>query len=235
MTIYYHLSPNKLTAEESFAARIQLNGSADLSDIVAKIVSQGTTVRAPDILAVLENAVQAANDYLLLGIRVNFGGLCDLFPKISGKFTSASDGYDPARHRVDVAASPGRRVRAAVRARAAVEKVPNRTPAPVLLEYLDLASGTTNDRLSPGTIGTIHGSRLRFDPARPDEGIFLVGADDFVRRVGQLSQIEPRHLIFQVPALAAGLTLRLEVRTRFTAAGEVRSGRLDAPLTSVPA
>ena len=227
MSIKYSLTPNKLTETESYAAKIQLTGSADLDDIVARIVDQGTTVRPADILAVLENAVQATNSLLLEGMRVNLGGLCDLFPKISGKFTGPTDGYDPARHQVDVAAAPGVRVRDAIRASAAVEKLEGNKPLPVLLQVADLASGAIDTVLTVGSVGTLDGNRLRFYPASADEGLYFVpsagGADT---KASLLQKNSPSQLVFVTPALTAAAAYWLEVRTRFTANGELRSGRL---------
>ena len=227
MTIKYRLTPNKLTETECYAAKVQLTGSADLDDIVARIVDQGTTVRPPDILAVLENAIQATNSLLLEGMRVNLGGLCDLFPKISGKFTGPTDGYDPARHQVDVGSAPGVRVRDAIRAEAAVEKLEGSKPLPVLLQVADLATGEIDTVLTVGSVDTLDGNRLRFDPAKVDEGLYFVAvADGAATKVTLLQKNSPSQLVFVTPALTAAASFWLEVRTRFTENGELRSGRL---------
>jgi hypothetical protein len=233
MTIKYNLSQNKLTQEECYAARVQLSGSADLNDIVARIVNQGTTVRPPDILAVLENAVEAANALLLEGMRVNLGGLVDLFPKISGKFTGPTDGYDPARHQVDVAATPGVRVRDTVRANAVVQKEETIKPVPVLLRFQDLLSNTTNDKVTSGGVITIDGNRLRVHPAADDEGLYLIAADGQEFKIINLQKNSPGQIVAQTCALPAGMGYHVEVRTRYTDEGELRIGRLDYALTAI--
>lgn len=233
MTIHYHLARNRLTAEESYTARIEPGGSAYLADLVEKIVSQGTTVRAPDILAVLENAVVAASDLLAYGIRVHLGDLVELFPKITGKFASPTAPFDRAVHRIDVGAVPGRRVRAALQRGASVARVAATQSRPLPLAYQDLASGTSNEQLSSRTIGTLRGNRLAFHPAAADEGIFFVAADGSQTQATLVSQNTARTLVFQTPAFPPGLALHLEVRARLRQTKDLRVGRLDAVLTTV--
>ena len=174
MTIDYSLYQNKLTeASDLYAAQVLITSSADLETIADRIVEQGSTVTRTDVIAVLEGAVNAVENLLLEGARVNFGGLFDLFPKIKGKFNGITDHYDPSRHQVDVGATPGARVRKTVRENAAVTKLETVLPMPLVLEYTDLGTGETNNHVTSGNIGTINGSRLSFDETAEDEGIYF--------------------------------------------------------------
>ena len=83
----------------------------------------------------------------------------------------------------------------------------------------------------------LSGSRLKFDPAEADEGIYFVSTVAGETKVTTVQKNKPSQLVFLVPALAAG-TYHLEVRARMgsgTSARELRIGRLDSTLTAIPA
>nr|VFK32382.1 MAG: protein of unknown function (DUF4469) with IG-like fold [Candidatus Kentron sp. MB]VFK35308.1 MAG: protein of unknown function (DUF4469) with IG-like fold [Candidatus Kentron sp. MB]VFK77232.1 MAG: protein of unknown function (DUF4469) with IG-like fold [Candidatus Kentron sp. MB] len=161
----------------------------DLDTIVRRITEHGGSVTEGDVRAVLLETVKVCESLLLEGFRVNPGDLCDLFPRITGVFHGATDHFDPARHRVEVGANPGHRLRNTVRDNAHVMKEGIATrPVPIPQEYLDLGSGETNGALTPGGIGTLNGARLKFDPAQSDEGIFLI-TEDSARPEAQANRI----------------------------------------------
>jgi hypothetical protein len=136
MSIKYVLQKNNLVEEPNvYAASVRITNSVGLQEITDRIVEQGTTVRRADVLAVLENALTACDSMLLDGMRIQLGGLVDLFPKIKGSFEGPTDIYDPARHKVDVAAMPGSRVRSTFRQNASVEKEESVKPVPGLVAF----------------------------------------------------------------------------------------------------
>ncbi len=61
-----------------------------------------------------------------------------------------------------------------MRVAAKVEKVEAVKPSPNPIEYRDIGSDTTNDTVTVGNIGQLSGSRLKFDPAEADEGLYFV-------------------------------------------------------------
>ena len=237
MSIKYVLQKNKLVEEpNAYAASVRITNSVGLEEITDRIVEQGTTVRRADVLAVLENALTACDSMLLDGMRIQLGGLVDLYPKIKGSFEGPTDIYDPARHQVDVAAMPGNHVRSTFRQNASVVKEEAIKPVPGLVAFdqipepsgMSADSALTSTPLVPNAIGTIDGHRLRFDPTKSDEGIFLVPiAGGTATKVTNVQKNMPKQLVFQVPAVPSSATWYLEVRTRYTAEGELRIGRLD--------
>jgi len=235
MAINYALFENHLTSDpDDYAASTQTNGTADLDQIAQRMIDQGSTTTKADILAVLEDTIKACESYLLDGFRVDFGGMCRLSPSVSGVFDGIIDTFDPSRHRIDVNAAVGKRIRKTIRENASVAKVETVLPAPSPMEYVDLASGQTNGAITAGTIGTINGHRLKFDPGLPDEGIFLIDtATSIATRVTAIQKNKPGQLVFLVPSAAAPATpVELEVRARLgDASSELRTGRLDAVLT----
>ena len=232
MTIDYALYKNKLTEDtDLYAARALITSSAGLEAIADRIVEQGSTVTRTDCIAVLEGAVTAVQSLLLDGARVNFGGLFDLYPKIKGKFSSITDHYDPSRHQVDIGATPGSRVRKYVRENATVGKLETVLPQPLVLEFYDLGSDTTNTTITPGNIGTLKGARLSFDPNNAEEGIFIMDtASTATIQLNITQKNKPSELVFMVPAFAFE-SVYIEVRKHFTTDGDLRIGRLNYTLT----
>ncbi len=237
MPINYALFENNITADpDDYAAIVQISGSADGDDLVQDIVDQGTTVNKPDILAVTAALEPACQRRVEQGQRVNYFGMMDFFPRIKGVFTGPTDSFDPARHGIDIGANPGSELREAVRVGATVEKVEAVKPSPNPIEYRDIGSDTTNDTVMVGNIGQLSGSRLKFDPAEADEGLYFVADAGGDTKVVTIQKNKPAQLVFLVPTLAAG-TYHLEVRARMgsgTSARELRIGRLDAALTVLP-
>ncbi|MBN1516485.1 DUF4469 domain-containing protein [Candidatus Sumerlaeota bacterium] len=232
MPINYALFENNLTsAPEDYAAQVQITASADLHDIVQRIVQQGSLSTEAEITAVLEDAIKACESLLLEGHRVNLGGLVELYPRVTGIFDSVTDTFDSSRHRIDIGANPGSRIRKTVRRGAQVMKVEFAKPMPTLVEYADLGSGETNGTVTPGNIGTLNGRRLKFNPNKSDEGIFFLAVSSGAGiKVPAAQKNRPTQLIFVIPAVPPG-DYYLEVRARQRDGAELRTGRLDATLT----
>lgn len=232
MPIHYALFENNLTADpDDFAAIVQVVDSTDLDALAQRMVERGSTTTRADILAVLEDAIGACESLLLDGMRVNFGGLVELFPRVRGVFTGATDAFDAARHAVDVGANPGARIRKTVRDNAALVKDEAVKPAPNPIEFRDIASDTSNGQVTPDNIGQLSGNRLKFDAAQADEGAyFVLVALGTTTKVATVQKNKPSQLVFLIPTLPAG-DYQIEVRARISGGTELRTGRLDAVLT----
>lgn len=84
-------------------------------------------------------------------------------------------------------------------------RIPILTPAKLRSHAGPVGTQTTNDEVTPGNIGELTGSRLRYDPAAADEGIFFVAAADGAETKVDCVQLnKPASQVFMVPALVAG-------------------------------
>ncbi|MBN2447747.1 MAG: DUF4469 domain-containing protein [Phycisphaerae bacterium] len=238
MPIKYALFANHITSDPNdYAATVEISDSADGNDLVQDILNQGSTVTAPDILAVTAALKTACQRRIEQGQRVNYFGMMDFFPRIKGVFNGPTDVFDPARHHIDVGANPGSELREVVRSTATVLKVEALKPTPNPIEYRDVATGTTNDQVTPGNIGQLSGSRLKFDSSHSDEGIYFVATAGGETKASLLQKNKPAQLVFMVPNSLAGGTYHIEVRARMatgTVARELRIGRLDATVMVGP-
>lgn len=233
MPIRYCLVDNIITADpDDYYAQVQITNSVGLPEITDRMVSLGSTVVKADILATIELLHQAVLELILEGNRVNLAGIVDVYPRMQGVFTGITDVYDSSRHQVGVTASAGASLREQVRLQAVVQKDETIKPRPNPLQYADLASDSTDSILTPGTIGTVSGSRLKYNSTNPDEGIYLVptGAGSAVK-VSAVQKNKPTQLVFLVPAGLAAGSYWLEVRARVRGVESLTLGRLDSVLT----
>ena len=232
MPINYALFENNLTSDPAdFAASVQVSGSLDLDGLSDRMIAQGSTTTRADIMATLEDAILACEGALLDGMRINFGGLVELFPRVKGVFSGALDDFDSARHTVDVGANAGVRVRNTVRAKATTQRVEAIKPKPSPIEYVDIGSATTNDQITPANIGQLSGSRLKFDTLAADEGVYFVATAGGETKVATMQKNKPSQLVFLIPAGLIAGTYNIEVRARVGNGTELRIGRLDPVLT----
>nr|VFJ53974.1 MAG: DNA-binding domain-containing protein [Candidatus Kentron sp. DK] len=240
MPIRYGLNESHLgngTEDNTYTARVLAPDSADLGTIVERVTAQGSKWTGEDVRAVMGAVTHAVEDLLVEGRRINIDGLCELYPRIAGVFHGITDHFDPARHRVDVGARPSIKLRHTVRESAHVTKEETIKPTPAPLEYQDIGSGDTDGALTPGNIGTLNGHRLKFDPAKADEGIFLLPVKATAdspkeTRITVVQKNKPSQLVFLVPADLAKGGYQLEVRARVQGSTELRLGRLDATLSA---
>ena len=238
MPIKYALFENHVTSDPNdYAGIVQVSGSASGDDLVQDIIDQGSTVTKADVLAVTADLKLAVQRRIEMGQRVNYFGMSEYFPRVKGVFNGPVDPWDPASHHLDVGSNPGSELRDAVRAGATPERVEAIKPAPNLIEYFDFGSDTANDTVTVGSAGKISGSRLKFDAAAADEGIYFVATAGGETKVTLVTYNKPGRLDFLVPATLVPGTYNLEVRARQgePPAGpdnrELRVGRLDAVLT----
>jgi hypothetical protein len=238
LPIKYALFENHVTSDpDDYCGVVEISGSADGDDLVQDIIDQGSTVTRADILAVTANLKLALQRRLEMGQRVNYFGVVDCFPRIKGVFNGPTDPWDASRHRVDVGCNPGSDLREAVRVEATVERVEAVKPRPNPVEYRDVGSDTTNDQVTVGNVGQLSGSRLKFNPAKSDEGAYFIPASGAAVKVTEFQKNKPGQLVFLIPATLVPGTYHLEVRARQgqppkgTDNRELRAGRLDATLT----
>jgi hypothetical protein len=112
---------------------------------------------------------------------------------------------------------------------AQVQKQTLTTRQPRLLQYINPNNGDGNQTLTPGGGAQLMGEFLSFDPADPDQGIFLTAGDQESIRAEVVMRNTPSDLIFLVPSGLPAGKYRLEVCARFGA--ELRTGVLKHPLT----
>jgi len=235
MTISYNIQQSRLsTSTDDYFARVSLTSSADIDRIIARMIEQGSTITKSDAYAVIEEAIKATESLLIDGMRVNFGGLVQLYPKIKGKFTGPLDSYNSSRHKLDVGATPGGRVRKALKQNGQVKQQEAVLPEPNIYQVFDFESDEINGPITLGGICSIRGNRLKFNSDSSDEGIYFIRTTDNSEiRISHIFKNMPKELVFTVPkTLIAEESYYLEVRSRILDGADLRIDRFNASVTA---
>ena len=209
------------------SARVKSKGRISFDALTSMVANRRTTVAKSDALSVLEDFFDTLEELLQDGYTVSTPHAV-MRPTIQGNFDSATDEFDPHRHKVVVRITPGKRLQRAMRD-VHVRKLKWDPPHPQPLNWIDVATGRERGPITPGGDGRIVGARLLFDPDDPKQGVFFIAADGTETRAVGLTLNTPGQLIVRIPPLPAG-PYKLEVRALVNNY-QVRSGRFDGILT----
>jgi hypothetical protein len=228
MTVDFFIVKSPLAAHPTgHAARVKTKHTITFEKLVDEVANRNTTVAKSEVLSVLEDFFETVEEALQDGDTVVTPHTV-LRPSIQGNFDSATDEFDPQRHKIIVRISPGKRLRKAMRD-VDVRKVEWDPPHPRPLTWYDVATEMQYGPITPGGDGHIIGSGLRFDPDDPRQGVFFIAADGTATRAENMVLNTPGLLTLHNPMLPAG-PYRIEVRALVNN-HEVRAGQIDAIMT----
>lgn len=212
------------TRAKVFFARVVPSGILDQDDLVSRMLKRGSTFSEADLRGAMLLYEEVVMQAVAEGYHVNTP-LFNLRPSIKGTFKGLVDQFDPNRHSIDVSMSKGVDFSSNLRTASAKRTfVPD--PCPKLLFYRDCNSDTRNGQLTAAGIGEIYGEELNFDTKNPACGVFFISeTTGEATAVGVFSLVNPKRLMFLVPALAAG-KYRLEVRKSYSQDAQIRTGTL---------
>lgn len=111
-----------------------------------------------------------------------------------------------------------------------VEKINAPVVSPLVVEYIDAKTKVSNSVLTPGSIGTLAGSDLKFNTANVNEGVFFIDSAGTETKAEIYSDVFDTEVKFVVPALAASI-YTVELRKAYTKDNVIRIGTLDDNLT----
>ena len=230
MTIKFYLQPTPLTpAPNDQSARVVSDESIDIEGIIPRVLKRGTLVTETDVRAVLTIFFDEVTDLVADGNTVLLP-LVNIRPGIKGVFTNAADSFDSSRHSKKASLSPGVLLTKKMD-EAKVEKLSGYHPSPELLEFTDINTQTINTLITPGGIGKITGSELKFNPANPLEGLFLVDSAGAATQVSIFATRTEGTLMFSIPSTLGIGSYTPEVRKGYGANASLRTGVLNEPVT----
>jgi len=230
MTIRYALIQNEtLVGKNRLVAQVYSVGTLDEEELIRRVSAAGTTVSESDTRAVFANLKKLLREAILDGFNVNIG-LGTFSTRIKGVFEDYTDRFDPNRHEINIVFRTARWLVKDVRNQARTHKIPPHEMQPNLSSFLDVVTKQRNSIMTPGGIGRIYGSRLKFDPTDPDQGLYILGENRGVLRVKVIAENRPHKIIFLIPALPAG-SYRLAVRAAVHGGASLETGFLSAALT----
>ena len=209
----YYLMENKLTEEDNYSARVQVEVSHNLDGIINLILDRRNVMSRTDLVAAFNAFFETVQGCIERGESINLP-LFNMGYSISGVFDDDDDTYDAARHRLKVNLNDGLLITKAIE-NIKLTKVEAHDTEPDIKNFKDTASNTVNQTLTPGSIFELTGSRLKIVGDEALTGLFFVAKDGSETRVSLIAQNSYKKLIAQAPKLPPG-TYRLRLRTQST-------------------
>ncbi|WP_309398466.1 DUF4469 domain-containing protein [Cerasicoccus maritimus] len=232
-TLKYTLHQNPLNGD-AYMATMTPSRAVEIEEIIKQMKLLGSTVTEADIRAVVTELLRVVEHQLLAGRSVNLGGIVRLWFGIRGKFVDEHDAYDADRHELYLHAVAGQPFRKRIQGSVVPEKIETVDRAPRLYRLIDKGSGQDSATLTPGRNAIIKGKRLKFNEDQPDEGVFFIHQPSNVEtRADEITRNDPQELTFLIPPeLEAGADYKVVIRTRALRTNDIRSGTLDAILST---
>lgn len=230
----YALRENLLTAEsDDYMAQTVDARSYNGEQIVELMLKRGSTLTKADAAAAVELYNTVCAELVADGCNINTP-LMNTSLSISGVFSGAADSFDQSRHAVRLNISAGTLLRDAA-AKVRTEKTQAASTDPYIAAVRDVVSGAVNGTLTAGGIIEATGSRLKFDAADTEQGLFLLPESGEAVRCGVVAENKPARLIVMLPADMAAGAYHMEVRTKLDSSGKptksLKAGRFGRELT----
>lgn len=232
--IKYSLRENLLTAEpDDYMAQITDAQVYTMEDIIERMTRRGTTVTRTDIHAIMNLYREECEAIIEEGGQLNTP-LVNTSASISGVFNGAGDSFDKNRHSLKLNISAGTALRDAI-GKAKVQKVEGSSTDPYIAGVTDKITGSTAE-IKAGSAMELTGSRLKFDAADEEQGVFAVPADGAEKRCTSVIENKPARVIVLLdPQIPAG-EFTVEVRTRIKGSSaqlkSIKIGRYRKTLTA---
>ncbi|MCB0164281.1 MAG: DUF4469 domain-containing protein [Anaerolineae bacterium] len=214
----------KVEGQETYHGIIKHNETLTQEDVLDEMEWHNSTLTRTDMRAFLESHERTIIRALLKGKRV-VTNLVHYQLSAKGIFTDENDQFDEDRHTLSASVSLGPGLRQAINNKTVtLKRGQSGQPIPRLDSYTNLHNSDPNTVLTPTYNGRLDGDKLRFDPADPEQGVFLIPmadetgllADRTPIRVTDYVQADSnRTIIFRVPDGLAPGAYKLELRRRF--------------------
>jgi hypothetical protein len=228
MAIPYYLIDNPLTPDPTdFRAQLQTKGKKRRADIVKRIMSKNSGLAESELIAVFDEEKRAIEEFLEEGYSIDTG-LVLIKPGVKGVFNSADEIFTSGKHELKMNVSPLKALKEVLN-RISLVKIDGTLNVPRITIFEDLVSKTKNNSITPGKLAKIYGSKMKFDAADADQGIFFVKEDETEIRVEEYAEVGNKKVIFNIPQGLTKGNYTLQVYGK-TSAGDLREGTLKAVL-----
>ena len=212
-SIKYGLRENLLTADpDDCMAQVVDARTYTQEDIAQEMIKRGSSLTAADIAAYQKLEVEVYKDIIANGGNLNTPLISTSF-SITGVFTNQTDSCDKNRHVIRLNVNAGAELREAA-AKTTVQKVETSSTDPYITSVSDKISGESSV-VKTGSVMQITGSRLKFDAADPEQGVFAVTAGGEFRCSTVVENKPARLLVILSTDVPAG-DFTVEVRTKIT-------------------
>lgn len=226
--IKYILVDNPLTPDPNdFRAQVIPQGTMDVKDILKACMSRGTMVTETDLRAVMHLIFDVISSFAADGYNVNTP-IVNVRTLLRGVFTDEEEPFNRDKHEIKAGISSGVLLRDKFKA-APVEKTKASLVGPRITSFFDQKTGLKNSEFTPGGMGMLKGSNLRYDSLATEEGIYFRDTAGAETKVSDILETKPGKISFSIPdTLATGFyTLILRTRMGTTTMREAKREYLE--------
>lgn len=204
MSIKYFIYQTRLQGEPRFFGRIMLKGICGHAELIERMLSMGSSLTKPDIIAVLQLLSMAVANVCSQGYKVSLDGLVQITPVLTGEFLDKTDGFLPSRNTVYLTCQASKSLNDLISTAVSVEKVVVDENRPILLDVVDSEADEDFVALTVGHIMSVAGKRLKFDISQPSEYLRLVNAENPAEFVPVLKfhKLADQELVFRLPPVS---------------------------------
>lgn len=234
MSIGYQVIPNVLTSPPSYTCRVVPSAVLGYDEIAAQINLHNPTIPIATAKSVLEAFREEVKLQLADGNTVNLSGFASFKVSLPVRLVTSSDPLptNPVR----VIASPSAVLKADVTTAATYTRLPATVKTPTINSAYDAI--TRQDGFIRENYGfRINGSYIGFDPNDATQGVFLLSpAGNYIRQENIALNDPSNTIIVPVfdtvagPAGTASVENMLEIRSKYTENGQLRTGTYGKPL-----
>lgn len=225
IALYPNAMRRKADGKQTFFARPVGRKRLSMEDIATDMIVAGVNngLTSEQIASIWKNINNAILDRVSNGCSVD-GGLGIYSPRITGRFETENDTFNPQRHCIDMAFRTGNNVKSHLAKLDVVIRQGN-SARPHISDVHDLESGGS-EFLTKGGFLEITGSNLALEGVDDSVGLYFMNVEDETKSIklekGKMGTNSPTRLACVVPATLADGTYRIKVVTQFIKAKATR-------------
>ncbi len=228
MSIKYRIEENNLKPG-TFYARVLRGEIVALDDMIPNVVAK-TSLTGSDLKGAVSALREEIVEALIAGNTVVIDGVVTLYASLGGSFDTPDQIITRETANLKLQAQCDQSMQATVAGRASYDRETSKVKLPIISSVFEVAS-KTYDRYAPSSVMRLMGDCLKFDPAQPDEGVFIHDGTTETR-LTIYSVAGEKQVDAVVPPGTTG-TLTVTVRTRYTPDGELRQTTYHRQVTPV--
>lgn len=225
-TLKNHLGTNL----DPYFIHTERSGTVEFAELVDIMAGGRTTLTKPDIIGCLQLFTEELAKLTADGkyVKTPFGAFyLTAHGTMDDESQSFLPGGDQVNHGLHLRCRAVKEFEESVAAKANIVRVrwtDKKSPLPT--GAISVRDGTRNGG-APGEFLRIRGSRLKFDPESPEQGVFFVNGSE--TRALQYAQVMPSLVIAEIPLSLQAGEYQLVVRTMLSGKKPIE-GRLPEPL-----
>lgn len=222
MAIDYEVVSAGPIAPGKFRCRATAQNSVSYDDMVTASALRVNVTRE-QMKAAIDGFLAEAYEQVLLGNSAQFGELGSLFASIRQTLNTQDGGFDPSIGFAGLTFTIASGWQAKLESEASFNKVAAEEVEPQILNVFDVATAVNNNA-TRNNIVRVTGSRLAFDVADVNQGVFFQPAIGSPVRATVYESIGDRIIVLLVPGSLAAAPHTLLVKAKYTPTGTLRTG-----------